>query len=71
MSHKKAWNSPPPAASPTKPKTHTAPITIIPVLWYLRQSSFCLFLLRGTLPETSPLHDCFADRLPLTGNGNG
>jgi len=55
MTDKKAWNSLPPTASPTTPQTHAAPISIIPILWHLRQFSFCLFLLRGTLPETSPL----------------
>ena len=59
MTDKKAWNSLPSTASPTTPQTHIAStnITIIPVLWYLRQISFCLFPLRGTLPETNPLRE--------------
>lgn len=52
MTNKKAWNSLPPTASPTKPQTPLAPIHIIPVFWCSRQFAFCLFPLRGTLPET-------------------
>jgi len=66
MRNKKAWDLLPPTASPTTPQTHIAStnITIIPVLWYLRQTSSGLSPLKQALQGSGAMADEYHHDVP-------